>query len=294
LSRDGKVLAILNSANALHIWFSDAAELVQLADNVVEFAMNQAGTEVFFRQGDTLYRQYTAMGEATEVALPDGVTATNLQNLQVPGNGRFLAWVRDLTLNEVPYPGQQFLFDPSTSHELLISRNYQDQPGNGPCSTTLAPAAFSATGRKLFFASMASNLLTEDDNNTWDFFLARLPDIPADNPSVNPNVLHTEEDTDPPAELPLTLISPEGNALVPMLHADHSRWGMPLTLLGPVPGRNGYAVRYEPEQNFCGKDQFRILIWDGAVLSNKPQTITVMIKNINDPPVTKPVNETID
>jgi len=293
LSRDGKVLALLDSANALHIWFSDAAQLVKLADNVVEFAMNQAGSEVFFRQGDKLFRQHTAMGEATEVALPAGITATNLQNLQVSGNGRFLTWVRDFTLNEVPYPAQQFLFDLSNSHELLISRNDQDQPGNGPCSTTIS-AAFSATGRKLFFASSASNLTVGDNNGAQDLFLARLSDIPADAPSVNPDVLHTEEDTDPPAELPLNLISPEGNALVPMLHAAHSRWGMPLTLLGPVPGRNGYAVRYEPEQNFCGKDQFRILIWDGAVLSNKPQTITVMIKNINDPPVTKPVNETID
>ncbi len=293
LSRDGKVLALLDSDKRLHIWFTDAAQLVKLADNVVEFAMNQAGSEVFFRQGDKLFRQHTAMGEATEVALPAGITATNLQNLQVSGNGRFLTWVRDFTLNEVPYPAQQFLFDLSNSHELLISRNDQDQPGNGPCSTTIS-AAFSATGRKLFFASMASNLLTADDNNTWDFFLARLPDIPADAPSVNPDVLHTEEDTDPPAELPLTLISPEGNALVPMLHAAHSRWGMPLTLLGPVPGRNGYAVRYEPEQNFCGKDQFKIWLWDGAARNDKPQTITINVTNVNDPPVAEPVDKTID
>jgi hypothetical protein len=285
LNRDGKVLALLDNAGALHIWFADASELAKLADNVTEFAMNQAGTEVFFLQDKKLFRQNTALDGATEVPLPAGITATNLKNLQVSGNGRFLTWVRDLTLNEVPYPGQQFLFDVSTLQEHLISNNSPDQPGND-LSEAPFPAAFSASGRSLFFASLASNLLDGDNNNAQDLFLAILPELPADAPSVSPDILPALEDT--PADLSLNLDSPQKNVLVPLLVSGESVHGAQLALLGPVPGRNGYAVHYKPVQNFCGSDSFQVRLWDGAALS-APQTVNVNVENVNDPPVAQSV-----
>ena len=282
LNRDGSVLLMLDTDKKLYAYFVDEPAPQQepqfVAADIDEFTMNQSGTELIYRNNMQLFKFNTCTGDQTELELPDALQGLSLINLHLSGNGRYLAWVRDLVVAGEASKKQQFIYELSTARELLISQS-ADNPGNGDAGILFAP--INAAGNQLFFASDANNLVDGDNNSAQDLFMASMQEQQADMVMLSSDEFTVNEDEI--AILELQLQSTLGNALVPILETDTSAKDADLQLLGPVPGREAYALRYSPQQNYCGLDNLELRIWDGSRMSDA-FTLQIIVQNVNDPP----------
>ncbi len=281
LNRDGSVLLMLTENKELYAYFADAPEqkLQLLTEQADGFSLNQSGSELLYRSNKQLFKHNIGTNQKTELELPIELEMMDLKNILLSGNGRFIAWLRNLKLNGETFAQQQFIYELSTGKERLVSPN-AGQPGNGQASSLFA--CFSASGHRLFFASEASNLVPGDGNSAQDLFMASFQESDKDTLTLQNDQLAGTEDES--AVFPLQLHSKLGNALVPLLETERSAKDAALRLLGPVPGREGYALQYIPKANYCGEDSCEIRVWDGSKLSAK-FTLNIDLANVNDPPV---------
>ncbi|MBP5301108.1 MAG: hypothetical protein J6Y80_06850, partial [Victivallales bacterium] len=147
------------------------------------------------------------------------------------------------------------------------------------------PLAFSDSGKQLFFASDATNLLPgeADKNDERDLFLYENPDWSNALPGAPIYTAHNlQEDLPEPARLRMGLRDNDGDALVPALDTTATRGDA--ALMPPGEGRLEYLLSYQPPQDFCGTDTVQVRSWDGAGWSAWT-TVKLVVANVNDPPV---------
>ncbi len=124
--------------------------------------------DVFVHNRDT--------GETTRVSIgPGGAQANNhcgeFGAPAISADGRYVAFASRATTLVISdtngATADVFLRDRDTGETTIVSVNSAGQQGNSDSGWP----AISADGRYVAFASLATNLVTGDTNNTWDIFL---------------------------------------------------------------------------------------------------------------------------
>ena len=114
--------------------------------------------------------------------------------------------------------------------------------------------------------------------------MADLPELELDTIEIINTVLNAIEDED--NVLPIQFFSANRNALLPILNSNNSTQNAEIKLLGPSAERTSYAIKYSPQDNFCGEDSFSLQVWDGSKLSDEI-ILTDKVENVNDAPYLK-------
>lgn len=243
---------------------------------VSDVALSATGRFVLFPSSTAgqLVLKDTGSGAATLLSGTTGAT-----RIALSANGRFIYYVRS---------GQAYRYDCSTQNEQLLSHvpTSGQFGGNGSCYA----GALSATGRFVAFSSTSSDLLMATDANgaKCDVFVNDFGDPTNALPVPTRNAFTLDENTPASghavaADIPLDFTDADGDdaeveIVTPPAHAPTP------TVLHNAPGRPFAALQYTPNLNYVGSDSFSYRCRD-AVGWSQPQTVSVTVTNVNDPPV---------
>ncbi len=137
------------------------------ADNLVPNDLNNA-FDVF------LYDQWLQQLDCLSVNA-EGVTGNSDSPMPaISGNGRYVAfssYASDLVANDTNQVADIFLYDQQTHTRSLITNGLDGSPSNG---NSFNPV-LSEEGRWIAFESEASNLVTDDTNQSYDIFVYETP-----------------------------------------------------------------------------------------------------------------------
>lgn len=122
-------------------------------------------------RGGRLVFSLSALGRTTLASLPApqrGASDSGLVSA-VSGDGRYVAYENGTLpfCREENCPRQLLVMDRRTGRTTLVSRSLTGGPGNGP---SVEPS-LSDDGRYVGFSSKAADLVTDDTNGAWDYFV---------------------------------------------------------------------------------------------------------------------------
>lgn len=148
------------SANGQFIVFqSEANNLIQNDTNEV--------TDIF------LYHLATGQIEIISTSWSGGLANGRSGNPDISSNGRWIAFSSDannLVPNDTNSVTDIFIYDAITGRTIRASINNEGEEGNHVSNSP----AISGDGSKIAFVSLASNLVLDDTNETWDIFMRDL------------------------------------------------------------------------------------------------------------------------
>lgn len=140
-----------------------------MADNLVEGDHNQA-SDIFLR--DTVTGETMLISKGLNGQPANGASS----NPDISNDGNLIVFQSQAS-NLVPYDPNNaqdiFLFDVARNAMFLVSRTIDDQPAN---NQSVSPA-ISGDGSTVVYQSLASNIMSNDTNETWDIFAVRIPSL---------------------------------------------------------------------------------------------------------------------
>lgn len=276
LSRDGQTAAFLDSDGNVLVWTAADDAWRNLANDVRHVSMTLDGCTLYCQaeSDGALSVITTGTGASTPLplpGLPDGVTTNNLFQPTISPNRRFLVYFRDYGKIQ-----QLFRYDLAEDAEVMASVSSEGLPGNAYSGV---PLSISGAGDRILYATTATNLLPGKPDTTRELALAVFTDQAGAAPSLRTTAVTGDE----AAQITFSLDCESSfGAAVPTLLRQplHGQ----AELLGPAIGRDGYALRFIPDdEHFCGEDSVVIKLFDGSRWS-EDMTVVITVNNVNDAP----------
>ncbi len=150
---------------------------ISFASNLVPSGAQVGLASVYMRDRQT---------GTTELVSRCGQTFFGRCSVGISGDGRFVAFESDLRLVPIKIHGGQDIFvrDRLKGSTEMVSVSSTGEPGNNTSFASFTNIPISPNGRFVAFTSLASNLVPDDTNGTFDAFLrVRLTPQPVASPS---------------------------------------------------------------------------------------------------------------